>query len=313
MPLSAEQLLALKLLPGVGKTTIFKALQSFSDTVHDSAFCTEICATGIKYKNESGQKVIISPDIILKYLDKANYILQKTKEKGIGYITCYEWNFPKILDKDGKKQLPPLILYYKGNISLLSERIITIIGSRAALPEAENAGVYLAKKLAERGVVILSGLALGCDSSAHMGALSAPNGKTIAVVGNGLDIFYPSQNKNLYNEIISQNGLIISEYEIGTKATSYQLVARDYLQAAFGASTIVLQTAVDGGSRHAALATYYLKKPLYTVFYSKPQINQNESVLGNHDLAENYNASYIYGLNSEDMEKQIDNIIKQSF
>ena len=110
---------------------------------------------------------------------------------------------------------PPKELYCVGDIRLLNELSIAIVGSRNATNYGKKIAKILSQELSKRGVTIISGLAFGIDSVAHENSY-ANIGKTIAVLGSGVDVIYPKENESLYKSIIKNGGLIISEFPLGT-------------------------------------------------------------------------------------------------
>jgi DNA processing protein len=108
--------------------------------------------------------------------------------------------------------------------------------------------------MTKQGYVVISGLAEGCDTLGHRGCLEE-GGKTVAIVGTGLDTVFPKSNEDLFKQIIKDGGLAISEYPVGFKGASYSFVQRDRLQAAFSDVVIPIQTSIKGGTMHAAKAT----------------------------------------------------------
>ncbi|MGN1281168.1 MAG: DNA-processing protein DprA [Succinivibrio sp.] len=108
--------------------------------------------------------------------------------------------------------------------------------------------------LAQKGFSVVRGLALGCDTRAHIGALSV-QGHTTAVLGHGLDMVFPQDNKNLAEEIVASNGLLISTYHIGEKPTYYTFASRDKIQAGLSEYVVMVQSSSNGGSLNAARAT----------------------------------------------------------
>lgn len=198
-------------------------------------------------------------------LDKANSVLDRQEAVG---VTSYVWTdaeFPERLRRIGS-DCPPII-HLKGNMDLLKEdKAIAIIGARAADKEGNEAAYKLGKKFAEEGNVIVSGLALGCDTSAHKGCLDV-GGKTIAIVGNGLDICHPKDNKWLEQRILNETGLMMSEQPFGVKANPTRLVARNRLQAAMSQIVILAQCPEKSGSLHTMqFARKYGKKSLAVKF-----------------------------------------------
>lgn len=201
--------------------------------------------------------------------DNARRILDKTLASGFSMVTRYDESYPKALlhtvNEDGKESVP-VFLFYKGDLGITRRKSIAIIGTREPSPEGETASKYFAKALAEKGINIVSGLALGCDTAAHKGALEG-HGITTATLGGGLDKIYPSENTELADRIVNEGGLLLTEYPVGEEATSYNLVARDRLQAALSNVILVIQTSVSGGTLHAVNAASAVSKPVFAVDY----------------------------------------------
>ena len=152
---------------------------------------------------------------------------------------------------------------------------------------------------AEANFNIISGLAIGCDTTAHKGALNA-NGLTTAFLAGGLDLpIYPKENTALAQEIIDRGGLLVSEYPVGDPILANKFVARDRLQSGLADATLVIQTGIKGGTMHAVNATIVNKKPLYAVQY-KGSILQHEKVQGNIKLCNDNHAQPLTSKNIED-------------
>ena len=143
---------------------------------------------------------------------------------------------------------PPKELYCLGNLDLLNyKNNIAMIGSRNCSSYGERAAKDFAYNLAREDVCIVSGLAKGIDSFSHIGALNA-KGKTIAVLGSGLDNIYPKENIKLVEEIINNNGLVISEYPLGTKPLKYHFPARNRLISGLSDSVLVVEARKNSGT-----------------------------------------------------------------
>lgn len=209
-------------------------------------------------------------DAFIRAYQKAGTILSDSEQLGIGALSIYDDEYPEILmstiNEQGKEDAP-LLLYYRGNLDILMKPAVAIVGTREPSSEGVEAGLYYGKEFAKNGFNVVSGLALGCDTAGHQGALEA-NGVTTAFLAHGLDTIYPPQNTKLAEEIINHGGLLLSEYPIGTQVTKYSLASRDRLQAGLSLATIVIQTGVKGGTMHAATTTLLSRKPLYVVKYS---------------------------------------------
>lgn len=216
---------------------------------------------------------------------KAENILESHERLGINAVSLFDNSFPEILkgtiNENGKADVP-IVLYYKGDISATKLPSISIIGTREPTDIGVQAGRYFGKAFADKGFNIVSGLALGCDTSGHEGALDA-KGVTTAFLAHGLDTVYPPQNTELAENIVANGGILISEYPVGTPVSKYSLVARDRLQAGMSMATIVIQTGIHGGTMHAANTTLLAHKPLYVVKYKDMSIIQ---VQGNISLSQ---------------------------
>ena len=229
----------------------------------------------------------ISEDIAEDAFRCARKIIYESERLGIGILTYFDEEYPESLrhttTEDGKID-PPMILYYKGNLEALKKPGIAIIGTRNPSTEGLVSGETLSGEIASLGYNIVSGLALGCDSLAHMGALHV-NGTTTAFLAHGLDTIYPVENTRLAMIIEKKGGLLLSEYPVGTKCNAYRLVARDRLQAGLAKATVVIQTGVKGGTMHAVNSTLAAGKPLLAMRFDDnvmrlPNVAGNAFLIG---------------------------------
>lgn len=219
------------------------------------------------------------------YIDKANDILDRQEEMGIVSISCQDSNFPKRLLAIGDDC--PAVIHCKGNLDLLkTAKAVAVIGARAADKEGNEKAYQLGKEYAENGYVIVSGLALGCDASAHRGCLDA-NGDTIAIVASGLDITHPRENKPLQDAILENGGLLLSEQVIGVKANPTRLVARNRLQAALSEAVILAQCPAQSGSLHTMrFARQYRRRSLAATFPHRNHFNKGNYLLLDNNQAQ---------------------------
>ena len=155
----------------------------------------------------------------------------------------------------------PERIYAMGNLDLLKrEHLVAIIGSRKATRTGNSKAYDLGISYAKKGYVVVSGLALGCDASAHRGCMAADGG-TIAIVATGLNLVHPRENIPLQEEILRKGGLILSEQPLGVKANPTRLVARNRLQAALSEEVIVAECPKHSGTMHTVrFAQKYGKK-----------------------------------------------------
>ncbi len=148
---------------------------------------------------------------------------------------------------------PPHILFHAGaDLSeLLSRPCVAIVGSRAVSPYGKQVTETLARQLAERGIVIISGLAFGIDSIAHQAALDA-GGLTIAVLPGPVECIFPRSHERLGRAIVEAGGALISEYPAGTPGLTHQFVARNRLVAGLADAVLITEAALKSGSLHTA-------------------------------------------------------------
>lgn len=305
MKLTPEMILTLQQMKGIGNKTILKMakLMNTSITSPEELFSF--------LKGQRGKKIesIAKADVISAN-QQAKRIIGNSNKHSIGLISYYDIEFPDMLrntiNEDGKSD-PPLLLWYRGDLSVLKMPGIAVIGTREVTPEGVAGGTYISGEFAKRGFNIVSGLAIGCDTCGHKGALKV-GGKTTAFLANGLDYesIYPTENKSLAEEIIDKGGLLLSEYPIGQTVNRYSLVARDRLQAGLSLATLVVQTGIRGGTMHAAKMTLLAGKPLYAMKFKNDATNNHEKCLGNSFLVSK-GAKFISG--SDDIDKICQQII----
>lgn len=145
---------------------------------------------------------------------------------------------------------PPSPLYYYGVLPAADEPAIAIVGTRKATFEGRQTAKKIARDLAEKGIIIVSGLAMGIDAAAHEGAL-AGNGRTAAVLANGLDEIYPRHHQKLAEDILNQKGAVISEYPPATPAYPSQFLERNRIISGLSLAVIICEAPIPSG----ALAT----------------------------------------------------------
>lgn len=163
---------------------------------------------------------------------------------GVGALTKFEAGFPQMLAGIPD---PPLLLYYRGKLDCLTGTAIAIVGARRASGAGQAFAGNLAAELAEAGVVIVSGLALGVDAAAHRGALDA-GGRTIAVLGSGPEQPTPLANAPLGERILTEGGLILSEYSPGTPAAPFRFPERNRLISGLSRGVVVVEANARSGS-----------------------------------------------------------------
>ena len=169
--------------------------------------------------------------------------LEKLYKSDAKFLTPNDREFPKSLTAMNE---PPLGIYVVGKLPDNSYPMVSIVGSRRITDYGATVCNSLSRELAEAGVGIVSGLAMGVDAIAHKAAIDA-GGETVAVLGTGVDVCYPAVNTNLYNEI-KEKGCLISEFPLGTKAFKANFPYRNRLIACLSRATLVIEAAEKSGS-----------------------------------------------------------------
>lgn len=271
-----KEIIFLKNLRRVGKSTIYgkywDALKN-TDAFYDLVSEVEVNS---KFTTEE----------IKKAMDFAENFYDYIIASDITAITVFDENYPKKLEIMGNKR--PLILYVKGNVDALKEPNIAIIGTRKPIDNSEIFEKDLVKAiLNDSNRVIVSGLALGCDKIAHKTTVEE-NKITIAVLPSGVNVITPASNKKLAEEILENNGCLVSEYEPDVKAFKSYFVERDKIVAAFSDSTVVIECGVKSGTMHTVNAANEYKRQIYAYLpteHPKGSYDGNEFILTQNENA----------------------------
>ena len=245
------------------------------------------------YEDMEGERYSLkeTASMSIRELDKAKRILDRQAKAGVVTIPYYSEAYPHHF-RHLREDAPPLI-HVLGNKDLPNrEDNVAIIGARATDKDGLDMAYGLAKQMGEQGHIVISGLALGCDTAAHRGCLDA-GGQTIAVVASGLDITHPRVNKSLQDEIVAKGGAILSEHPFGVKANPTRLVARCRMQVVLTQSVIVAQCPIISGTMYAVrFAQEYNSVPLgwenkvYSVRYdTQNELNSGNKFLLDYNLA----------------------------
>ena len=169
-------------------------------------------------------------------------MIEYMAKNAIKYITIYDDIYP---DKLKNIYDPPVVLFYKGNINMINNKNIAIVGARKASQYGIKTAYNISKELSDK-YTITSGLALGIDSASHKGSVNSIN-STIAVIGSGLDYMYPKENVVLYNQIF-EKGLILSEYPVGVRPLPTNFPARNRIISGLSDGVIVVEASQKSGS-----------------------------------------------------------------
>lgn len=179
--------------------------------------------------------------------DYARKTLERSQKLKIQTLSIFSENYPKRFREIDD---PPILVHVLGSIeSLNSSAAVAIIGTREPTSFGRQSARRIASSVAQTGTVVVSGLAIGCDSEAHLGCLEA-GGTTIAIMAHGLDRVYPADNRELSHRILDNSGCLISEYECGVRPFRTSFVERDRLQSGLSQAVLLIETGLKGGSLH---------------------------------------------------------------
>ncbi|MGY0213424.1 DNA-processing protein DprA [Bacillus cereus] len=283
--------LALSSVKGLGTKTLKKLYYEVNDNLSLEFLTDKRNFTLINnvIKNSAIVANITDKEFITEKMLWANYLISKHNKEGISIITIDSPKYPKLLRLI---EDPPVALYCKGNIDLLScPKNVAIIGTRKPTPLGMRIAKRIASRFSERGFVIVSGLAVGIDTAGHQGALEV-NGPTIAVLAGSLDKIYPKENTDLAQQIIEKNGLLISENPIGSKTFKQSFVVRDRLQSGLSLGVCPVQTPLKSGTQHTIK---FAKQQNRVLFCPEPLEPYEEAVQGIHELLNSKVAEKISG------------------
>ena len=211
-------------------------------------------------------KNILPAEVLKKFIEaRETYLPEKELHKldniKAKYTTIYDKVYPEALKEIYN---PPPVLYYRGEINILKSSALAVVGSRKFTGYGKKIGYKLAYELAQSGLTIVSGLALGLDSIVQRAALDA-SGLTIGVLACGIDQIYPAQNRELASKILSSGGLIISEQPPGTPPLKQNFPARNRIISGLALGTLVVEAAESSGSLITAACTLEQNREVFAV------------------------------------------------
>ena len=231
--------LALALTPRLGPTRARRLVEHFGGVQGIfKASLTELEATGIQ--TVSAQSLGTGQS-----MESAHDEMGKVAAAGVSVVCMDDLTYPAQL-----KQIydPPLVLYVRGNVDVIAQPGIAVVGTRHPTPYGLGMAERLACDLANRGLVIFSGLARGVDAAAHRGAIHA-KGKTVAVFGTGVDIIYPKENSRLTEQMVALGGALISEFPMNTFAAPQNFPIRNRIISGISIGVLVVEAAEYSGTR----------------------------------------------------------------
>jgi DNA processing protein len=230
---------ALNMTPGVGPRAAAKLLERFGSA--------EAVYAATRAELE---KLRLAPEAIDSVIardlhQRAGAELDNVRQLGADLLLLDDGIYPALLREIYD---PPIVLYVKGDWQeCLDGACVAIVGSRRCSTYGQNAALMLSRDLAQRGVTIVSGFARGIDASAHRGALEA-GGRTVAVLGTGIDTVYPRDHRKLAEDILNHHGAMVTQFPIGTPPVSENFPYRNRIISGLSLGTVVVEAAENSGS-----------------------------------------------------------------
>jgi DNA processing protein len=247
--------LALSLTQGLGPSRIKKLIEQYgaAERVFQASL-TELEATGMRAV--SAQSIATG-----KSMELAQQECARTVEAGARIISLSDPEYPPRL-----KEIydPPVILSVKGSVEVLAQPGIAMVGTRHPTPYGSGMAERLSTDLATRGLVIISGLARGIDTMSHRGAVAA-KGKTVAVLGTGIDVMYPKENTRLAEQLVALGGALITEFPVGTPPTPQNFPIRNRIISGMSAGVLVVEAAEYSGTRITSRLALEQNRDVYAV------------------------------------------------
>ena len=239
-----------------------------------------------------GQKIgddvaAVRSSLISEWMKRITETIDGYREDHIEVIALQDQAYPQKLRNTND---PPLVVYVRGNItSLQQERSVAIIGTRSPTDNGMVQAMELSESLSRHGVVVVSGLAKGIDTAAHIGSVRAKS-PGVSVFGTDLTTVYPKENQQLALDLIDQGGAVISEIGPGERTGRGAFVRRDRIQAGLSDVIIPVQSDIDGGTMHTVQFGINYRRPVFVPIPSDQDMTA-ECVRGTQALVEDGKAS----------------------
>lgn len=203
-------------------------------------------------------------------------MLLAMQKQEIGIVAINDESYP---DRLRNIPLPPVLLFYRGNLDCLMRKCISVVGTRRASPQGIEITRKVCRELSQAGVTIISGLAVGIDAAAHMGCLDGGS-PTAAVMSTGIDVDYPIDHAALKDRIVNENGVLLSEYPPGTRANKHVFQMRNRIISGLGKALLMMECRIQSGS----IITVQHALDQGRDVYAHPGIPDTESASGAHQL-----------------------------
>jgi len=288
-------ILGFSMLPKIGSVTIKKIKDSFGD-LEKAWHCNEA-----GYFIKHGFKKEFS-DLLISEKNKVDLKneLALIEKEDLSFLSIFDKDYPPLL---GEISSPPPIIYYRGNIKLLSEKQLAVVGSRKISPYGRQVIERIIPDIVRAGLIITSGLAMGVDHYAHQVTLEN-EGLAVAVLGNGLSekIMRRTSSYNLYRDIIRQSGVVITEFPPFFEASKFTFPARNRIISGLSLGTLIIEAAEKSGSLITAKYALEQGREIFAIpgnIFSPQSAGTSQllkegakCVTGSNDILETFNFSF---------------------
>jgi DNA processing protein len=273
--------LALMVLPGVARKTAWKAVRAIPRVPEtEEEFWSDVSTLKDLRSKPSFTDA-------KEAWESAGRILSRAHGLRIEAIAAMRPDFPAWLQGIPD---PPLLLWVRGNMECIRSPLsVAVVGTREPTNYGGRVAHRFGQRAAEQGFIVVSGLAIGCDTAGHRGCVEA-NGQGVAVLAHGPDRIYPKESEPLAEELLEKGGCWVSEYPPGTRAQRGYFVERDRLQSGLSGGVIVVETDVVGGTMHTAKFTQEQGKPLACLSHPE-NLSAEPKAQGNRQLIREGKAS----------------------
>lgn len=227
------------MIPGIGAARLRMLVNHFGDP-EGVLTANERDLTAVNGIDRALARRILSER---SFHDEVQLQLSRLEKSDAKIVTFWDNDYPENLKKIYD---PPVMLFVRGSLSSVDKYSVAIVGTRTPTIYGKHVTEKFTAELAQRGIVIISGLARGIDTIAHATAVRS-GGKTIAVLGSGVDIIYPSENRRLSEQILV-SGAIVSEYYMGSKPDAVNFPRRNRIISGISIGTILIETDENGGA-----------------------------------------------------------------
>jgi DNA processing protein len=248
--------ISLNMTPGVGPRAATKLLERFGSA--EAVFGARRAELeSLRLRPETVESILRK-----EFHEKAAEELERLREMGADVLVLDDGAYPAMLREIAD---PPIVLYVRGDWqACLDAPCVAMVGSRRCSTYGQNAAEMLGKDLAGRGVTVVSGFARGIDSSAHKGALAA-GGRTVGVLGTGLDVTYPKEHRKLEEEILAGGGCLITQFPLGTPPLKDNFPYRNRIISGLSLGVLVVEATDRSGSLITARLAMEQNREVYAV------------------------------------------------